>query len=85
MKSIYDVIEGNHAVNEDTNLYGVISGDVIVKQGYKFNVYGIVSGNIMLERDSSLNLYGIVSGDVIDHGAAIIKKGILNGNIQKAK
>ncbi len=81
MFELRDDIESDLTIEEDTRLYGCITGDVKVKPGRLLIVHGVVGGKLLLETGAILHVYGAVTGDVVNHGAdlRVWKTGTIRG------
>lgn len=79
-RNIRNKIEGNILITTDTNLYGMIEGNVTVNKGVIFNIYGSLIGNLMIQKDSVVYLYGSLHGNINNRGFLEIH-GFVRGNI----
>ena len=81
MKFILDKIKGNQTIVEDTQLNGIIEGDVIISSAVTFQVNGIVSGNVTLKENSIAYINGIVNGNIVNAKGHLEIFGIVNGAV----
>lgn len=82
MVVIDSIVEGDKTIEVDTQLLGIIQGNVTVSPGVTFQLDGIVIGNVTVEKGANLVLNGVVNGNVIlKEAAAITLEGIVGGNL----
>lgn len=75
MINISNKISGSLVVENDTEIHGMVTGSVTVKDGATLNLYGMVCKNLFAEKGSIINIYGVVSDTLVDYGANIELKG----------
>lgn len=80
MKIIKDVVRHNFTVETDTEISGIVSGNVQVLDGTNLLLSGIVSGNLTISQNGYAKISGIVSSNVINNGEIDVH-GIVTGNI----
>jgi cytoskeletal protein CcmA (bactofilin family) len=85
MKVIVDKIDGNLLVNEDTQLNGMVIGNVSVEENKTLQLNGMVFGEIVIKPTATVYLNGIVNGRVINGGGHLEIFGIVNGAVVKQK
>ncbi len=78
---IHEKITKDVVIEIDTNLHGMIIGNIDIKKTAIFNVYGMINGSIVIEKGAFLKLHGIVTGKIINNGNCEIY-GTVNGEIQ---
>lgn len=82
MKIINNNVNGDITIDKETNLTGMITGNILVKESSIFIVQGVINGSITVEAKSILKVYGTVNGDIINDGKCEIS-GIINGKLIK--
>jgi cytoskeletal protein CcmA (bactofilin family) len=82
MKTITSHYKGNITIESDSNLTGMITGDVLLNSKTQLHVHGTVNGQITINRESKLVVYGTVNGDIINNGKFEIY-GTVNGELVK--
>jgi hypothetical protein len=65
MDRISGMIAQPLVVERDTDMAGMVAGDVTVRSGRLLRLGGMVRGDIILEPGARLEMSGIVSGRVI--------------------
>lgn len=81
--AIDSIIPGGMTVDRDTAIYGIVNGDVSIRDGAQAHVSGIITGSVRVDAGGLLYLNGIVNKDVRIEGAACIAgliRGALNGS-----
>jgi len=81
MKMIYEKIESDVVIEEDTHLHGMIIGNLILKNNSNVYIHGMVNGNI-INKDGRLEVFGIVNGRIIKESGItnIHDRAIINEN-----
>lgn len=74
-------IEGDYEVLEDLQLYGMITGNAVVKKRATLELFGRIAKNLTVERGAKVVIKGTVSGDVINQGGTVEIYGIVRGNV----
>ena len=74
---IKDVLNGDQTINVNSQLLGIIYGNVIVNSGVFFQLDGIVSGNVTIQEGASVEVNGIVEGIIINNGGTLEITGIV--------
>jgi cytoskeletal protein CcmA (bactofilin family) len=80
---IYDKIEKDIDIEEDTTIHGMIVGNVQVLDGVTLHLHGMVIGQVLLKEKSNVYLHGTVNGDVINQGGMLEIFGVVNGKVVK--
>lgn len=80
MKTIYEKINSNIEIHEDTTLHGMIVGNVIIDDNSSMVSHGMIIGNIEIHKNSELIVYGIVNGHIINEGSCRVF-GTINGTV----
>lgn len=83
MKMIEHKIEGDTRIEEDTELRGMITGNVMVAPGVTLELRGMVLGSLGLERSSRVYLRGMVTGNVENRGGHLEVWGMVDGRISR--
>jgi cytoskeletal protein CcmA (bactofilin family) len=83
MKMIYEKIESDVVIEEDTHLHGMIVGSTTVSSDITFNLHGMIIGNLILKNNSNVYIHGMVNGNIINKGGRLEVFGIVNGRIIK--
>jgi cytoskeletal protein CcmA (bactofilin family) len=81
MKEIYDEIEGDVLLNEDTKLHGMFVGMTTVSSGVTLILHGTVTKDLIVEEDSKVMLHGMVIGDVVNNGGHLEVFGMITGKL----
>jgi len=74
---IKDILNGDQSIIVDSQLLGIIYGNVIVSSGVSFQLDGIVSGNVTIQEGASVVVNGIVEGSIINDGGTLEISGIV--------
>lgn len=82
MQIITHKIKGDVTISENTELLGMIVGNVRVIDSI-FELDGTVVGNLILEENCIVNLHGTVNGHVINQGGDLKVFGVINGTLQE--
>jgi len=80
MKVINTNLEGDFTLDDNAELYGTITGDVLVPPDYTLDIHGIVSGMLTVEQGATVRVMGTMNGPVINRGKLEIY-GIARGGI----
>jgi cytoskeletal protein CcmA (bactofilin family) len=83
MMIINHKIEGQTRIEQDTELRGMVSGNVTVAPGVMLELRGMVVGRLELERLSKTLLRGMVTGDVVNRGGHLEVWGTVTGRIAR--
>lgn len=83
MKMIFEKIQSNVVIEEDTHLHGMIVGPTMVSSDITFNLHGMIIGNLTLKNNSNVYIFGIVNGNIVNKGGRLEVFGIINGKIIK--
>lgn len=81
MNSEYGKIEGDFVVVKDFQLYGMITGNALVKNGGLLQLHGTVAKDLIVEEGGKAVINGTVRGNVINHGGVVDIYGVVNGNV----
>ncbi len=77
-------IEEDIVLSENTDLSGMVVGNVVVQKNVALELHGMVVGNLVLEQDSEVYLHGMVTkGDVINNGGCLKVFGMVVGKIRR--
>jgi len=81
MREERGTLNGNQIVSEPLDLWGTISGDLMVVDGGKVYIRGAVYGHLKVAHGGRVHIYGNVSGNlVVLEGAKVIHSGVLGGD-----
>ena len=67
MRTIQEKIEGDFVASEDTDLYGMILGNITVQSGIHFNIIGTVDGDLTVQKGAKALLHGTLNGNIYNH------------------
>ena len=81
MIEISKKIEGNVVIEKDTNLRGMIVGNVEVLDGATLYLRGSLNGRLYIYEGAKVLLYGTNNGDVINDGGILEVFGVINGRL----
>ena len=78
-------IDGDLTVEEDTRLYGLVTGSATVTAGKTLIVHGAVGRDLILEEGATAHVYGTIFGNVVNHGEEfrLWKTGRVRGHLQR--
>src|SRR5258706_15423999 len=80
MREERGTLNGNQIVSEPLDLWGTISGDLMVVDGGKVYIRGAVYGHLKVAHGGGGHIYGDVSGGLIVlEGAKVIHSGVVGG------
>jgi len=85
MEIIKHEIERNITFTEDTQLHGMIVGDVTTSEKAILYLHGMVVGNLKIKDDSTVFLHGMVTGDAINMGGRLEIFGMVKGQVSTYK
>ena len=71
MQIVEGPIAGPIIIRSDTRLYGVVTGDVTVPRGVRFELEGVVTGNLMACTGSKVMVHGEVRGRLFNEGGTV--------------
>ena len=81
MREERGTLNGNQFISEGLDLWGTISGNVVVVDGGKMYVRGAIYGHLKVAHGGRVHIYGNVSGDLtVLEGAKVIHSGVLGGD-----
>lgn len=75
------IFEGNITIDEDSNLHGMIIGNVVVDENIHFNVHGMVIGNITCNNNSIVKIHGMIKGDCVNNNGYVEIFGTIKGKV----
>ena len=78
MANTKQIHNGQLVIEEDTDFRGIANGGLTVSTGVEARIHGIVNGDLIAEENSVVRLYGILNGSIVDRGASVTVKGIVN-------
>ncbi len=81
MQTIRGKVEGDTDISADTELFGMVVGEVRVKPGTTLELQGMVVGSLSLEIQSCVNLRGTVNGRVLNRGGNLSVFGTVHGDV----
>lgn len=73
--------KGDIRFTEDTEIRGIVAGNVRVNRNVFIDVKGIIAGDLELEPGSKVNLGGTVNGDVTNNGGTLEITGTVSGDL----
>ncbi|MBJ6122037.1 hypothetical protein [Sphingomonas mollis] len=65
MENIGGIINESLVIDHDTDLGGIVAGDVTVNPGCLLRLGGIVGGDVILQPGARLHMTGILNGRVV--------------------
>lgn len=74
MKGMY---AGSLVIDRDTDLSGMVDGDVTIRPGTRARISGIVEGDVLIEDGAEVHIDGMVSGRILGSPASV--KGMVSG------
>lgn len=80
MKILAEEYNSDYTVEIDTDLQGIIAGNVRVQNSVTFIINGTIVGDLIIENNSRAIIYGTVIGNVQNNGVCEIY-GIVDGNL----
>jgi len=84
MREIFDKIDGDLFIEEDTRLLGMVTGSVTVIAPNHFVLQGMVCRDLIAQQGTTVDVHGTVVGAVVNHGADIEIAGVI-GSLQENK
>lgn len=81
MIEINDEHKGSLTLTQDTNVRGIVTGDVIVTPNVSAIISGIVNGQVLVGKDSRARVSGIVNKQVVNDGGYVEVSGIVNEGV----
>ncbi len=76
MKTIMGKIDGSIVVEEDAQLFGVITENVTVLRGAHLHVEGVIMGDLVVHEGGASSVNGNVLGYIINDGGAVQVRGM---------
>ena len=70
---------GTLVIDRDSDMRGMIAGDLIIRPGCDVTVAGMVSGDVIIEQGARVRITGMVSGSVIEAGGIAVVSGMVAG------
>lgn len=80
MKQITSHIRQDIVIDNETNLTGMITGNVTVDNASNFIIQGMVNGNLTVQCNSTLLVHGTINGNIINSGLCKVF-GVVNGKL----
>jgi cytoskeletal protein CcmA (bactofilin family) len=80
MKILNEKYNADFTIEVETNLVGIINGNVTARNSVIFIINGIINGNLTIERNSRAILYGMINGNITNFGKCEIY-GVVDGNL----
>jgi cytoskeletal protein CcmA (bactofilin family) len=80
MKKLKEKYVADFTIAEETDLSGMIIGDVIVTNEVIFVISGMLTGDLKIDDGSTAIIYGTVNGNIENYGECEIY-GVINGNL----
>lgn len=71
MQMMFQTTEGDITLTEDTELLGVVTGNVTVPSGVHLVMGGLVMGTLIVAGGGSADVNGVVMGHIINDGGTI--------------
>ncbi len=68
---ISGMVDGPFRLEEDTDISGMVTGNVIVPAGRRLEFSGLITGDLIVENGGYANVRGIIAGHVRNHGGEI--------------
>jgi hypothetical protein len=82
MKVVWEKVEEDLVITEDTLFLGIAVGSARVAKGTTLEMQGIILGDVILDPGSRVLMDGIVYGDVVNDGGRLECFGIVHGEIR---
>lgn len=71
MKMLFHTIEGSLILDDDTELLGVVTGNVHVPEGVQLIMGGLVMGDLSVAAGGEADVNGVVMGYIINNGGRV--------------
>jgi cytoskeletal protein CcmA (bactofilin family) len=81
MRVVTQKMEADTRIDCDTELRGMIVGNVVVSPGTVLVLHGMIVGTLTLEKDSNVYLHGMVVGDAANNGGDLQLRGTVTGTV----
>lgn len=81
MHVVQGKIARNLLLEEDTEIRGMVIGNVSVAKGVSLKLTGMVNGHINCRPGSEVVINGTVNGDVTNEGGSLQIYGTINGTV----
>ncbi|NMH26428.1 hypothetical protein, partial [Flavobacterium silvaticum] len=78
MKILNEKYNSDFTIEVETNLAGMINGNVVVRNSVIFVINGILNGNLSIDKGSRAIVYGMVNGNISNFGTCEIY-GVVDG------
>ena len=82
MNIIRDRVQGDLTVSTDTELSGMITGNLTAKHG-NLVLTGMVCRDLYVEGDATVELRGMVNGKVVNRGGKLHVYGMVSGHVSE--
>lgn len=79
MANFNGTTKGPVTLDSETEIRGVVDGDVVVTANAKLVLYGTVSGDVRVEEGGEALIYGVVAGAVQNNGHVYVAGMVLKG------
>ncbi len=76
MQTILRTVEGSIVLTENTEILGVVTGNVTVSGGARVIMDGMVMGDFVVLEGSSAEVTGTVAGYIINDGGSLKVRGL---------
>ncbi|EKT3958483.1 hypothetical protein NTJ28_002499 [Flavobacterium psychrophilum] len=80
MTQITSHIRQDIIIDNETNLTGMVTGNVTVDNASNFIVHGMVNGNVIVQVGATLLVHGTINGNIINSGLCKVF-GVVNGKL----
>lgn len=81
MRSEHGKIEGDVRVEGPMQLYGMVTGNILVASHGSLQLFGTCCGNLTLDAGSEVRIDGTVSGNVLNRGGVLSIYGVVSGKV----
>lgn len=83
MKTENGKIENDVEITSELTMYGMFTGNVVVKDGGTLILQGMALKTITIEEGAIVYIAGTVNGDVINKGGKVSISGTVSGKVLK--
>lgn len=74
-------VDGNIDITENSQIWGLVRGDVEIASKIDVQLHGMVFGNVCVSESANLSIHGLVTGDVRSIKGTVIVFGHVMGTI----
>ncbi len=74
---IKGILEENITISADTQILGIIDGNVTIPSPHTLTLDGIIVGEVTIDAGATFYLNGIVWGAVVNNGGTLVQTGII--------